>query len=235
MNMFYKKICNIAISLTSIAVFLIWASLYDIDLSYFKNSCVQYLIKTLIGLVFAFGFFKMLVFAIIFLIEKSSRFKRCVFDSSYFEGIWVGYYIAPIDGRHVIFYQIIEQTTEHIQISVQAYHADDRSYRGNWKSIHMVFINPKEARLIYSYEFTGISQNEQPVSRGLFEADFQKDAKKIPCRIEGNAFNFITKMRFKMDIKKESNNPVIENNDNKKLLDAAYEFYKNSRIPPPST
>ena len=154
--MFYRKICNIALILTSIFVFYTWSFTNSVNFPYFENKILVYFLN----FVSAFGIFRLVVFIAVNILERIKLVKKIIFGSSYFEGTWVGYYFSPYDNKLVIFYQTIFQTIEDVNIFTRAYNEEDMSYRGIWTSISTVSIKPIESEMSYLFKFVGSTQKD---------------------------------------------------------------------------
>ncbi|MDR0437125.1 MAG: hypothetical protein LBH22_02345 [Bacteroidales bacterium] len=228
--MYYKRICNIALFVTSIVVFYVWttigyllgnvdeASLYGLS---------KYSTQLLISFICAYGFFHFFVTLTIKVLEKSVIVKRIVFGSSYLEGTWVGYYFSP-PNIPVIFVQKIEQGTDHTHISSDSYHLD-LGFRCKWQSISEVSIDIKKSSLLYMYEVESIDKKTR--AHGLCVLEFlQKKYSMIrrnPHRLSGYVFNTGTATRINILLVKISDDTCISSEEEQhKLILAALDFYK---------
>jgi len=233
--MLYKRVCNVAVFFTSIVVFFIWLWLYNTTNDDFPNifhsETIQYIVKFLIFITSTFGFFKISVSIMMSLIEKVQGIKKILLGSSYFEGKWVGYYMAPIENTPVVFFQIIEQTIEYISIRTKAYNAKDMSHRGLWNSINDIYISPKKLEFSYQYEFISELDKSGPTYGTSTITNLYKKESifKEPWKMDCYAFNLLSKERFRVELIKESDSITMDDNDEKKLLQKALEFYNNNK------
>jgi len=223
--MLYKRIYSIAVFLTSIFAFFIWWSLTDIV----NDLIPSYILKFLVFTTSTFGFFKIFVSAMALFIERIQCAKKIILSSSYFEGIWVGYYYTPIDDKPVLFYQIITQTIECVDIETKAYNVEGMKERGFWKSIDKVYINPRNPKFSYQYYFDSNS-DESMNTRGAFTATILHESEKlsIPCKMEGYAFNHYSRKKIEMKQIKVSDRTAIEHDKEEKLKQDALNFYNSS-------
>ena len=99
--MIYQKICNCALFMTSIFVFITWSLIDTIDFSNFDNIISEIIAGYIIKFVLAFGFFNSIVLVTVYFFDKIPFMKKIIFGSSFFEGVWVGYY--TVEDTHVIF------------------------------------------------------------------------------------------------------------------------------------
>ncbi|MCL2243661.1 MAG: hypothetical protein FWC03_04245 [Treponema sp.] len=223
--MLHRKIYNIALIVTSIFVFFTWSLTNTINLPFFENRVILYLVN----FASSFGFFKLFVIITTYILERITFVKKIIFGSSYFEGIWIGYYTSPTDGKTRIFFQIIDQTIDDVNIFSRSFILD-KTYRGSWKSTNDVSINPKKSELSYMYEFDGVDTTDH--THGMFIGSFcKKGILKTPFSMTGNAFNYYSKVKIRTELIKVSNSTVLKDYDKdydkNKLLEKALKFYKD--------
>jgi len=127
-----------------------------------------------------------------------------------------------------IFFQIAKQSIENVHFLIEAYHLD-KSYRCRWHSISKVSIDPLSSSLNYIYEVDKIT--DEAITIGLFKSYFYSNKKfllKSPCRINGYAFNLLSKSKLRTLQIKISDSTVINlNNDYiNELLQKATDLYE---------
>jgi hypothetical protein len=247
-HMLYKKICNSAILVTSILVFITWKGLIKTELPISDLPFLKYVnqdvLKFVIGYFMAYGFFNFIVFFTINILIKITIEKKIILGSFYFEGTWIGYYFGPekvYDSSDnvsyaarkvpVIFFQTIQQNIDEIIISnTEAYHKGDdnlyKTHRCSWHSISNVSISSSGSLLSYLYHATSI-QADDDLTLGLFTGTFhRKGIFNNPCRIQGQAFNTYSKKYIKtLQIKEKNSIKITSEEEVKKLLEKAIEFY----------
>jgi len=213
--MMYRKICNIALLVTSFFVFITWTLTNEISISHDYNGMFSQIIIFVINFASAFGFFRIFVSLTIYILERLKIAKKAIFASSFFEGRWVGYYVSPENNKPIVFFQIIEQSIDVVHILSEDYNVDDsNSYRGVWKSEGDVSIASKKSSLSYLYNFDSTTPNS--VTFGMFNATFHKKGiLSIPCIINGHAFNLHSKTKFRVQQIKVSDSIVMGGNDKK--------------------
>jgi len=224
--MIYKKICNGALFVTSIFVFVTWSWIDISNLGYFDNKIITTIIEMVLKFISAFGFFSIIVSITAYILVKIPLLKKIIFGSSYFEGRWVGYYVAPSDNAHVIFYHIIEQNIDYTNISTWSYNVSDMSFRGLWDTTSEVSINIKKSEMSYLYEFDGINPSKH--THGMFTGKYFKEGIfKIPCRMTGHGYNSESHTKFLTETRKISHSTIMNNNDKSRFLQEAHDFYNN--------
>jgi len=233
-DMYYKKICNIALLITSIFVFNTWKMTNQTllpaigQIEFFKNEPIQNLTIFLINSISAYGFFHGFVFLIRFLIEKITLAKKIIFGPAYFNGTWIGYYYAPENEiEPIVCYMMMEQDSERISMNAEAYNYSDRSYRCTWYSINDVFIDTPNALLHYIYEGYGKKNQVKINGRGMFTGKFlKKGFFRNPYRIDGSGFNSLSAIMIRMVFKKSSENTIVMEGKKSELINKAINFFK---------
>lgn len=221
--MYQKRICNIALLITSILVYVMWSSLAVCASNLPHSVLINFLLFFIVG----YGFFHLCVSLTKCVLEKSETIKRIIFGSSYLEGTWIGYYIWE-DKTPVIFFQIIEQNIDYIYVLTEAYHLD-KSLRCTWHSISDVSVDARHSSLLYLYQVDSIGKNT--CLNGLFISKYLKRrwlcCINNPFRIHGYAFNLNSSIKTKTVQVKTSNNVIIRSDaDIGELLQKALEFYE---------
>ena len=220
--MIYKKIYSFTLAITGVLVFFVLPWMNELISPFIPSLAISF-----IEFFSAYGFFRLFTNFMLKTIDRSSVLKRMFFSSSYFEGMWVGYYVVPVDKKHVIFFKKIEQSVEKINLVVHAYHVNDGSFRGKWKNNGGIFIDHEEMELSYLYDFSAVNSfdtgKSNPNSSGTFVANyFRQGLFKSPHRLVGIASNFVTQDKFQVEMKKVYN---VKEDDIEQLKKAAREFY----------
>ena len=221
--MVYEKIYTIAIFFTSIFVFTIWVLIGG---SIYVDGADQKIYTVLLGIVFSYGFFGLFTNIILLLLNKSTKIRKIVLGPTYFEGTWVGYYMAT-ENTPVIFFQIIQQSIDDINITTEAYHID-RRYRCSWWSVSKVSADPRTLKLYYMYEIDKMV-DENEITIGIFNSNFLVNKKwgiSNPCRINGYAFNLHSKEKVRVQqIKLRDTISIVNDDCIDVLVKKALEFY----------
>ena len=241
--MFYRRICNIAIFISALLVFITWTLINNINFSFLENNQSipndfisflnknKFFITLLISFISAHGFFNLFVSIIIWLLEKTRRMRKIILGSLYFEGTWIGYYHVD-EGKPVVFFQTIEQDIDNIRcINTEAFHKDDKTYRCRWYSIGKVAIDYMTSSFSYIYYATVVNNDVDGKrnARGFFTSSIlKKGCLSNPYRISGEAFNTATKNEMRMVQIKDSDMVLIDSKEYiNELINKAICFYES--------
>jgi hypothetical protein len=221
--MYYKKICNIALFGTSIFVFVIWSLFQNIDISKIGIEKVQYIVKIIFTMIYAYGFFNLSVHVLIKLLIKIPLVKKIIYGSSYIEGTWIGYYFNMNNPYLCSLH--ITQTIEKTNIMSKAYYLNN-SIRGHWDSKSDVTIEKSNNLLSFLYEVKLSDLNAS--YDGMAQLFLQiKGMLKNPYKMDGFAYNLKSRIKLPMYLMKISDyqNPEIDEDE---LVIKAKEYYQNN-------
>jgi uncharacterized membrane protein len=186
--MIYKKIYACSIFFTAIVSYGVWYLVNLLKDIPGINANFQIIINFVIGAFFSFGFFTGMVSILGWLIVKNKRIKRCFLDSTYIEGVWIGFGGSK-DGKIVFIVLQIEQTLYGVSVHGQTLKYNDGNpiFRGSWSSIGASFDNDK-----HSLDLIYISNKMDDLNEGFSSNLFINRGKKSPDVFFGFNTNFST-------------------------------------------
>lgn len=149
------KMNSVLLSMTSAAVFGVWA-----NLSKFISTDKHKVIVVFIGVIFSVGFYNLLLtlLNIILNTNKLVFLKKLTLGSEYVQGCWVGFFIRN-DGKPSFFYEIYEQTLEKITVRGTAFN-ENGVFHCNWISNNVNF-DSENCEITYYYSNDSIANTHK--------------------------------------------------------------------------
>ena len=226
--MYYKKICNIAISIASIFVFIIWSIINNIDFSkYGIHGFSVVIISFFISLVSAYAFFNISTSIIAKFLLKITLIRRLLFGSAYIGGVWIGYYKTP--DRDYLCYVTIEQNIDKPTVINGFSFNVKKELRNIWTSDGEASINKNNLRFQYNVTSIDDNANYDGFVRYILH---EKKRFSNPHLITGSAYNLETDMKIHTELKKY--NHKLLNHDRETLITKALDFYNAEAANPDS-
>jgi hypothetical protein len=224
--MYYEKICNVALVVTSIVVFFIWQFVNTINFPDYFYPQIQPMIKTFINLIFAYGFFNSFIFLFKKLLEALTPIKKIIYGESYIEGTWIGYYF--VENNVFLIYAKIQQAIGGININGKAVYMDKKTTRCLWNSSSYVTIDRPNNKVSFMYEVQSMDDNG--IYKGIFELDLEEKRGLLnnPFRMHGYAFNLHSKQKIEIKLERlgKSNSKNKNGHDEEILFNKVLEIYE---------
>ena len=219
--MVYQRLCNFSLWLTSLVVFTVWYFLIRVPALQSNNPIIFYVYSTLLGIVFAYGFFNLVLKIMMWFAQQFLPIKKWLFASAYVEGIWVGYY-KNLNKEVILYFETIEQTVENTTIFGESYFLTNLEYKGSWKSIE-TYINPIDHSLTYHYSTSMVNADD---ARGTTTYNFLPNGKKQRDELYGYSMELNCKGQMIQYGKKL--HTINFKIDKKQILKEAREYYNQS-------
>ena len=222
--MHYKRVCNIAILMTSILVFLVWTLISYINFARFNITGLWvYVINFAITFIVAFGFFNLFTIAITKLLYGVTWIKKIMLGTSYIEGTWVGYYLSTSNNINLC-YVTIEQSIESPTIINGFSFSVRGAYKNRWNSNGEVSIDLTKNTLSFLYEISLLNDDIPRIGFVNYRIHGKRRFKN-PYLITGEAFSPGTS-KMHTSFKKYSDKAT--DTDPKKLISMAREHYNET-------
>lgn len=211
------KVNAYVFAITTSLVYYLWDSL---SLVLTKEPIGSYIII----FIFSVGFYKGIYKTILFVCNHVQFFRKLVLGKNFFEGTWVGYYKYK-DEIH-FSYEIYYQSIEELYIYGRSFDSNGKSI-SNW-SIVEPYVNIQKSQFSYFYEINDSSISDFYMGYASSTIIYYKHNK--PCIFDGFAVDGDdSSKQFFISVKEsDSSNKYV--NNQKYLLEKAYELYKNENL-----
>jgi hypothetical protein len=160
-----KKYIGIIIALSTFIFWLI-ISFSDWVISNLGNP----LLKTVSASIFSYGFYKIIVIIIKYILGKCEIFKKCFLGNQYLAGKWIGYYIG-FNGNVRYIVETIEQDFDDIIIRGNTF--DENMCRNSTYTSNAVNIDEKKGEMICTYSASGKNDGDEGI--GLIKYTFLRN------------------------------------------------------------
>lgn len=211
------KLNSYVFAITTSIVYYLWSFFNSLSV---KNALLEFIIV----FIFSVSFYKGVYCAVSIICNHFQSFQKMILGKYFFEDTWIGYFNYKDDVR--LTYSICYQSIDELSIYGRSFDLDGNNI-SNWTIVEP-YINIQKSQFSYFYEIND-SENTD-IYMGYANSTIIFDKNKKPYRFNGYAVDGDDSCKqFFISIKECDSCSKYKNNQ-KYLLDKAYELYKNEKI-----
>lgn len=211
------KLNSYVFAITTSIVYYLWNFFNSLSV---KSSFMAFIIL----FIFSVSFYKGVYCIVSFICNHYQLFRKIVLGKSFFEGTWIGYY--RYKGEVHLTYSIYYQSIDELSIYGRSFDLNGHNI-SNWTIVEP-YINIQKSQFSYFYEIN--DSEDTDIYMGYANSTIIFDKHNKPCRFDGYAVDGDDSCKqFFISIKENDSCSNYRNNQ-KYLLDKAYELYKNDNI-----
>lgn len=211
------KVNTYVFAVTTSIVYYLWTWLYSLSI---KNP----IIEIVMVIIFSISFYRMIYKIILFVCNNFQPFRKMILGKNFFEGTWVGYYKYK-DEIHLSC-SIYHQSIDELSIYGSSFDLKGNSI-SNW-IITNPYINIQKSQFSYFYEITDYEDTD--IYMGYANSTIIFDQHQKPYRFNGYSVDGDDSCKqFFISVKESDSCSKFKDNE-KYLLEKAYQLYKNENI-----